>query len=435
MFSVKLSKLKIITDGNGLFHALVVFCALLPFQFALNPAPGFDLAMIRVLIPAFFLILIFSLFKNKRCPTVNKDYWLLIVFLFLATLSLFFSHNLFWSLRKLLFLFSIFPIYFIASSLLNNQSRQRSAIMALVSGATALAIVAILQFLAQFVFGINPVYNFLAHSFAPFFLGNSFAQSVLAYPSWLVNVGGITYMRATAIFPDPHMLSYYFGMLLPWSIILWTTSKKYSHWFLISSVLLFVADICTFTRGGYLALIAGALVILPLVSKSELKKILGAIVVTAFLFIITPSSPVTGRLTSSFDVKEGSNQGRLSNWQQALFIITQNPFGVGIGMYSLAVNPDADYREPIYAHNLYLDIAAELGTPALIIFITLLTFSLTLFWKAAKINPFFIAGVASLTIFSIHSMVETPLYSVHILTIFLIILALSFSVQNNEKTV
>ena len=103
-------------------------------------------------------------------------------------------------------------------------------------------------------------------------------------------------------------------------------------------------------------------------------------------------------------------------------------------MYSLEIKSNATYREPIYAHNLYLDIASELGIVSVFIFIFILYFTFKNFWIVAKKQPYFIAGVASITIFSVHSLVESPLYSVHILILFLIIVALSSSIKNYEKT-
>jgi O-antigen ligase len=430
MFPLRITRFKITTGDNLIYHLLLLFGALLPLQFALNPAEGFDLAIVRIVIPLMWLLGLMIAIKNKELFYVrDKITFLLLIFLAFASFSLLFSHNLFWSLRKLFFLYSIVPLYFIALPILNSKLRRRRLITALVGGATLLAFLAILQFAAQFVFGIESVYNFLASNITPFFLGHSFSQTVLSYPSWLVNASGTTYMRATAIFPDPHMLSYYLGMMLPWSIALWSTSDKHRNLFFFSSIFLLIADICTFTRGGYIALIVGALVILPLVSRSSIKKIFAGAVVLLFLFVLAPHGPVAGRLTSSFDVNEGSNQGRLSNWQAALTIIKSHPFGVGIGMYSLTVDSNANYREPIYAHDLYLDLAAELGIQTAILFILIIFFSLAYFWRAAKADSFMIAGVSSIVIFASHSLVETPLYSVHVLSLFCIIIALSVSTK------
>ena len=432
MFLSKIKKLKNSFAKDIFYSLLLSFCALLPFQFALNPWKGVDLAIVRIFVPLLFLAYVIFALKNKLLlPGLDKVTKILLIFFVFAVISLSFSHNLSWSLRKLLFLFSLAPVYFLATSVLNTVAKQRRAIFALVSGATILAWIGIVQFISQFLFSIDKVYAFLANHFAPFFLGQTFSQAVLTYPSWLVNSGGTTYMRATATFPDPHMLSYYFGLLIPWSIALWATSTSYKKWFLLATISLIIADVLTFTRGGYLALIAGAIVILPLVSRKTALKIIASAGIFVFLFVIAPHNPVAGRLASSFDVQEGSNQGRLTNWQQALSIISSHPFGVGIGSYSLAVKPTATYREPIYAHNLYLDIAAELGIPAALIFIALLLLALKYFWETSKTQPFFIAGVASITLFAVHSLVENPLYSVHIFPLFLIILALSAS--NYEK--
>lgn len=392
------------------------------------------MAIIRIIIPLMFLAWLFFTIKNKL-PLLNKNKvtFLFLIFILLAVFSLSFSHEISWSLRKLFFLLTISPLYFIAISIINTYARQRIALIALVSGGSIVAFLGIIQFISQFIFGIDPVYDFLAKNTAPFFLGNSFSDAVLAYPSWLVNSGGATYMRAIATFPDPHMLSYYLGMLLPWSIALWTTSISHKKIFFFTSILLLVADIFTFTRGGYVALIASALIILPLVSAKTAKKLLLSCAILLLLLAVVPNNPVTGRFVSSFDTQEGSNQARIYNWKQALPVIFSHPFGVGIGMYSLAVNPNANYRDPIYAHNLYLDIAAELGLAAAFVFIALLFFVLKNFWTTAKKQKFFIAGVASITIFSFHSLVETPLYSVHVLPLVLIIIAISVAAQAYEK--
>ena len=147
------------------------------------------------------------------------------------------------------------------------------------------------------------------------------------------------------------------------------------------------------------------------------------------LFILVPHNPVSGRFMSSFDTQEGSNQARISNWRQALNIIASHPFGTGIGTYSLEIDPSATYREPIYAHDLYLDIAAELGIISVFVFIIILCFSFKNFWEAGKKKSFFIAGVASITVFGVHSLVESPLYSIHILIVFLIIIALGSAIE------
>lgn len=414
---------------NLILYGVILLFAFLPFQFALNPAPGIDLAVARVFILILFLVWAVTAAKkiSFKNDLVSK---ILLLFLISFPLSLLSTHNLAWSLRKLAFILSIFPVYLILLHVFQKKESLEKILLAFVLGSSMVAFFSLLQFSAQFVFGIDAVYQFIASNLTPLFLGASFSQTVLSYPSWLVASEGATYMRAIGTFPDPHMLSYYLGLSLPWSVAL--ASQKKSRLLWLCALLILLADIATFTRGSYLALIAAAVAIIPLVTKQVLKKLLVVIAVFVLLFAAAPHSPVAGRLTSSFDTQEGSNQARLSNWEQALMIIKQNPLGVGIGMYSLTVDPKADYRTPIYAHNLYLDIAAELGLISGLLFICLLVMVFVSFWKAARKSPLFIAGVASIVLFSVQSLVETPLYSVHVLPVFFLITAIAATIRKNE---
>ena len=253
------------------YYVFIAFCFLLPFQFALNPAQEIDLAIVRIIVPLMFLGWVFLILKNKLNLEVikNKITYLLGIFILLSIFSLYFSHNFSWSLRKIAFLLSLTPIYFIAISILCTKYRQRNIIISLVGGSVLLSIFGIIQFIAQFIFGIDSVYSFLAQNIAPFFLGNSFSKAVLTYPSWLVNSEGTTYMRVFANFPDPHMFSYYLGLLIPWSIALWATTVSHKKIFFISSFLLILVDVLTFTRGSYIALIASAIIVLPLVISNN----------------------------------------------------------------------------------------------------------------------------------------------------------------------
>jgi putative inorganic carbon (hco3(-)) transporter len=270
------------------------------------------------------------------------------------------------------------------------------------------------------------------------FLGNSFAQAVFQNPSWLVGVSDKNYLRAIAFFPDPHMFSFYLGMLLPFSVSLYleSSNKNKRILFLFISIAMLITDTLTFSRGGYLGLLAGLAFTFfifrkTLVQKFSAQRIAIASIIGLIIFItILFPNPISSRLSSSFDIEEGSNLGRLETWNQSIDVIRKNPWGVGLGNYPLEIKPGADYREPIYSHNLYLDIAAETGIINALIFIWLIIASIFSFMKMGKDNKFYLAGAVGLIIFSVHSIFETPLFSIHILPLFLIVIALS--VTKNE---
>ena len=128
-------------------------------------------------------------------------------------------------------------------------------------------------------------------------------------------------------------------------------------------------------------------------------------------------------------------------WQQAGLAGWERPWqGVGLGNYSLLVDPDFGYRNPITAHNLYLDIFSEIGIFALIVWLVLILGTIgQLFWRIriterSDFNKgriiIRIGLIGSLVYFSVHSFFETSIYHPSVLALLMIILGLSSIVVN-----
>jgi putative inorganic carbon (hco3(-)) transporter len=417
-----------------MFKLILALLLYLPFQIALNPAQGVDLASIRVFVLLVFFLWLAKGLKDKKIIIKNSLATALVaIFLFLSSASIVVSQNSDWSLRKLMFIFSIFPIYFVASAIINNQWKTEKAVKYLVWSGVAVSLIGIIQFILQFVIGLEKTYRLWAEYIIVPFLGNTFSGVVLENPSWLVNISGKTYLRATAIFPDPHMLSFYLGLLIPLSFGIALKFKKPAYFFGFSA--LFLCDILTFSRGGYLGILAGLVAIFFLPWRRMGKKyksisMLAVILIAGALFL---PGPVSNRLISSLNLKEGSNAGRFEMWKKAYVVSLDSPLlGVGIGNYPLEVKPSADYREPIYAHDTYLDIAAETGMVNAGIWILLILTSITSFFRKSKEDIFFWLAI-SLIVFSVHSIFETAVYSPVVLTLFLIIISFSnVDIKNSE---
>lgn len=411
-----------------MFSIICFLYLILPFQIALNPMASFDVASVRVIIPLIVIAwLISGLASKKLLVSTRIQTPLLLSFLFLCTFSLVNANEISWGLRKLLFLFSFFPLYFVLTAFLDTHTKIVRLTKYIVFGSFSLAIVSIIQFLLQFVIPLNTLFRFLTRTILPVFLGTTFAQSVADYPSIFVNVGGHTLMRAVAIFPDPHMLSFYLGMTAPLALglALVIPHKKYLFFTIAGTLLL--ADLLTFSRGGYLGIISGLLFLLALQyrhwSRRTEKIVLGILIGGALIVFV---SPIGTRLSSSFNTQEGSNQGRIEMWRTATDIIIQHPLlGVGLGNYSLTVKPSAQYRDPIYAHNLFLDIAAETGIANALIFMALIFASIISLYKKSRTQSFYLWPTIALVIFTTHSLVETPLYSVHVIPLFIFLIAIS----------
>lgn len=421
-------------------YKIILFLALyIPFQLALNPSEGVDLASVRVLILALFLIWLARGLarKNLWVPHNAQTMWL-VSFLFLCAFSAVSSENKEWFGRKILFLFSIVPLYFVVAGVITGRREAIKVIKVLLAGGTVAAFIGIIQFFLQFWLGLDKTYALWAGIIKPF-LGVSFVQAVMKNPSWLVNIGGNTYLRSTSFFPDPHMFSFYLGMLIPLAGGLYFLDKKEERkkknttidksvlWG-ISFFVLLAADILTFSRGGYLGL-AGGVIMALFMARDQIKKAyfgLTAAAIGLLAVLLLFPSPVSERFHSIFDWREGSNQGRIETWNKAFQVWRENPIlGVGLGNYPLAVKATASYREPIYAHNTYLDVAIEMGIFSLVSWAAFLFSVFISFYRQSKQNSLWATGAISIIIFSVHSLVETGIYSPSVLGALMILSGIS----------
>jgi len=317
----------------------------------------------------------------------------------------------------------------------------KKIILALVTGSGLIALIGLWQFFAPFVFGLEKVYRFWAIHIVPVFSGFNFGTLILAYPSWLVNVSGQVILRAFSLFSDPHMFSFYLGLILPLLVVLLGVFRKHLSVLYGLYLLLFIALLLSFTRGAYAAIIVTFLVLAGLLWRYlGAKKIVLLLGLSLLVFII-PGTPISDRFYSSFDISEGSNVGRLEMWQQAGQTGLEHFWqGVGLGNYSLVVDATSGYRNPITAHNLYLDLFSEVGFFALLVWLIVILGTIgQLFWKLArtkKLNKeqkyIFIGLIGSLVYFLAHSFFETSIYSPVVLAVLMVILGMTTVVIKSE---
>ena len=461
-------------------QVLILLILYLPFQIAFNIMPGVDLVSGRVFILGLFAVWIIKSFAEKRfIIKLNLQTLLIVAFLFIAVFSITQAWNEERAIRKILVFLSVFPLYFIITSIKNNKEYIYKILNMLILSGFILSLIGVTQFATQFFVGVDPIMIFWSKYLAPVFYGNTFGAEVISNPSWLVNINGATILRAFSLFPDPHMFSFYLGLLIPVVLAIalvdknstgcrsrWLHSpfrvvelycKRFAYGFhrakatmepakenskllyLILATML-LAELFSFSRGGYLGMIAGAGVVIILLWRQITfnKKIaLGLISAIAIIFLLTTSQTVASRFLSSFNFNEGSNTERIKNWSQGYEMFADNfLFGVGIGNYSLEINPTIGYRTPVYAHNLYLDIGAEMGIFALFVWIVLITVTICQLYKVSKNSKsrfskaVSIGLIGSLVWFSVHSFFDTPIYSPTILAILVVIISLAVLINS-----
>ncbi|MCB1195836.1 putative O-glycosylation ligase, exosortase A system-associated [bacterium] len=144
-----------------------------------------------------------------------------------------------------------------------------------------------------------------------------------------------------------------------------------------------VGVVFTFSRGGFLGLIA-VIILINLRSKQKFFSLiilaLGALVILAF-FIPEEYKARIGTITYEEGERDESIGGRLHFWEVALVMAQDYPlYGVGPGCYQVMYN-DYDTSAGYYGrnravHNSYLQMLTNNGYPALALFLSLIALAL-----------------------------------------------------------
>lgn len=143
----------------------------------------------------------------------------------------------------------------------------------------------------------------------------------------------------------------------------------------------------THSRGGFLS-VAAAIGMLVWRSRNRLVGFLVGSMVAVIALIAAPSSYKERLMTMLEPSKEGSASSRLRAWGIATRMAVDNPV-FGVGMYKFRENyrfysPDYQQGEHvIVAHSSYFQIWAECGTPALLLYFSLI---LGAFWTCWRVR-------------------------------------------------
>lgn len=177
--------------------------------------------------------------------------------------------------------------------------------------------------------------------------------------------------RVGGIFGNPNDLAAALNMLIPLAVTLAMMSASAARLFYIACALALTGGvIVTFSRGGFLTLIALAGVMMWKFGRGRREKVILAATI-AFVVLAT-AVPVRYhvRLVSIFDHSQdtvGSAQNRSALLKQGVDLAIRNPIvGIGMGNYHIY-----SIGEKV-AHNGYVETAAELGMFGLIAYLVLI---------------------------------------------------------------
>jgi O-antigen ligase len=165
------------------------------------------------------------------------------------------------------------------------------------------------------------------------------------------------------------------GMLAVPISYFWFTAERdpIYRWFILATLLVTSAGIAVSgSRGGLLALFTFILFV-AFRSRYRLRNMLIISLILIPPMLMVPRNPVV-RIFHPDEADRLGTQSRLQTWKAGLRMIADRPLmGIGLGEFKptiamYAQNP----RLAKIAHNTYLEIAAELGVPCLLLYLWLL---------------------------------------------------------------
>lgn len=395
-------------------QALLIFS--LSVQVDFNPwwsdkyteiSPGIPITLTLLILLALYILWLFEAYRRVTSvdffPIITIPFSIIVAW---SGLSFLVAVKPSYVQAQFLVALEVFFLFLYAANLLKSKQDIDFVIKCLAVTISFTAILGIAQYLTGGSFNLQ-------------FLGGREAQFQTEYQS-------IALSRVSGFLGHPNNLAWFMDAWLPLLLLYAIGANRFSLRLLglMSFALGFVSLILTHSRGGWLAFIFSLFLIFCFSIRQQLRKILHGLfsrililsLVAAILALPFLPSIVT-RLTEH---DYGTAYSRIPLAQTALKIIGQNPLkGVGLGNYSFVV-PDYDpdpilypnSATPLPVHNAFLHTAAELGVPALLLFlwITFIFYKrglLALWSPDTTVTLLGLGLLAGLTGFYLQGMVES----------------------------
>ena len=237
--------------------------------------------------------------------------------------------------------------------------------------------------------------------------------------------------RANATMGNANSLGGYLAATLPFVLyqIRFATKKANQAIWIVSSLIVLIALVLTLSRGAWLGLIGGLLILLIYKMKAIWqRKFYKLILVSAIAIFLSVFSWV------SYQINPDSALGRLFIWKISAQMVAEHPaFGIGYGRYGVeylnyqALFFDRPEHAKYYdwadnlkgAKNEYIQIFAETGIIGGAIALFILIVIYTIFSKMMKItvgnktdNWQILMMMISMSIVLFHALVDNPFYDV-----------------------
>lgn len=363
---------------------------------------------------------------------LKKEFWInlktkpkriiLLLFLVSAGLSLALSKNFWVSYNYVFHILEAMALM----TVLAWQDEKIKYQMALWAGAVVQAGLAVSQFLTQ-------------HVWANKWLGMAGQEAKNLGPS-VIEFADQRWLRAYGSFGSPNSLGIYLAVLFVLGLVLYLKTESSRIKISISIGQLFILSglLVSFSRGAWLAAVAGILCLLVLIFFKQRQWLYSfgkqiGFALAVFVFWLAIFYPVfTARFNFNNRLEAKSISERKGQYSEALSFIKSSPvFGFGPGAYTYALYekyPKLKSWEYQPIHNIYLLALVEIG---LVGFIFLFLLCKPLFWYVVKNNIVYVPVLVAVIFTGIF---DHWLWSMYTGMIFWwTIISLSF-VNNNKPT-
>ena len=476
------------------------FIRSIPFFIAIPLAANFDsFNMWRVLSGLIFLKWLFEggvlarLFKRfsiKSFILENKVSVLLSALLLLAILSVTQATSITLAVKRIIYFVNLSLIGFVVYDLVRrDRNFSRCLIKNIAIPTIIVTIVGIAQLASVYFLDIFQFVDFWAKRVELGLFGSAWANIALHANTWFAYYGDQLSLRVFSLFPDSHSFPIFLLLGLPAIFAISfaklfggkagglthgsTTEslkslffKRVGIWVLFVP-LVFLAAILSGTRGIWAASMGAILAVFGGIwflkrSRAGEKQLVILKYISSYLLLFfllfgvayfifasdqfqvqkSDVAMFSKRVKSVIDISETSNARRLEIWQDSIRSIIKHPLlGIGIGNFPVVVGEDlAQAKAGSSAHNLYLNIAAEMGVPALLVtlwFLWLLLKKTFLNFLNAKRSTLNAVYFAALLIFLpwvlVYSLTDVAIFDERAFLLFVATCALIFGQNETDR--
>jgi probable O-glycosylation ligase (exosortase A-associated) len=216
-------------------------------------------------------------------------------------------------------------------------------------------------------------------------LSQGFESIKQGFAGLLLNPGGVNMNRLPHLGDNNGVAV---GMLLLATLFIALARTAPSKWerrlhlFFLVGVL--ARSITTYSRGAFLALGAFA-VVYVLRSNQKMKALVGVVAISAIILPVLPSAfwdRMNTMNVTSEDQLDTSSVSRLHFWRVATLMAADHPLlGIGYDSFNVVYN-EYDFSLGFYGqgrsvHSMWFGVLAEVGYPALLLFIAMFVLALT----------------------------------------------------------